>query len=247
MKKITSILLFLPAISVFSESGIDLDKIAKERAEWVEKTFTAKGTPVPDSGVKVIQQKKMSTYKMLKSQINKEQSDIKKYGYINEALPQIQSLLNFKEIMNQSSLNSNGKESIKQNISDIQMAYEFRAIPVGVATSVYGFTPSVTYIKAKGWVGIIQFFAKDNIGNCSFRENNLKFSHGAAIIPEEEATKEVNGKVTVAITTGQQDYGFMYSVDWYDNNFFRELKCANKKFKKETMNNVIELAKMIDN
>ena len=54
-----------------------------------------------------------------------------------------------------------------------------------------------------------QYFEKENLGNCSYRENNLKFSHGAAIIPEEDATKDVNVKVTVANVTGEKNNVFL--------------------------------------
>ncbi len=88
---------------------------------------------------------------------------------------------------------------------------------------------------------------KDGLGNCSYCENNLNFSHGAAIIPEEDATKDVNGKITVANITGEKNSGFLYSVDWYDNSFFREIKCAKTDYSSDILAAVVELARQIDN
>ena len=234
--KIVGLMLF-PAFSVFAVDSLnsdDMAKIAKERAEWTKQHFAQQGSPVPDGGVRILPEKKMAEYKTFKKKRAKERQDIKKYGYIKEFIPQTQSLLNFKEVSknqftNQFSGSRPADEGMRHNISELKMAYDFKGVPVNdVDTTMLGVAPSVTYIENQGWAGAMQFFEKTGLGNCSYRENNLKFSHGSAIIPKEDATDEVNGKITVKNITGEPKSGFMYSVDWYDDNFFHELKCANK-------------------
>jgi len=127
------------------------------------------------------------------------------------------------------------------------MAYDFKGVPANAVTTMLGVSPSVNFVQGQGWAGAMQFFEKAGLGNCSYRENNLKFSHGSAIIPEEDATKDVNGKITVATVSGQTDVGFLYSVDWYDESFFRELKCAKADYSADTLQGVLELARAIDN
>ena len=242
--------MLLPAFSAFSENNVDLDKIAKERAEWTKQHFAKQGSPVPGGGVVVIPEQQMSEYKTFKAQRDKERADVRKYGYIKQFLPQTQSLLNFKEVSkSQFAVKSahSVDEGLRHSINEIEMAYNFRGVPSGAVNTMLGVAPSVTYIKGQGWAGAMQFFAKDGLGICSYRENNLKFSRGAAIIAEEDAVKDVNGKITIVNITGEPTTGFMYSVDWYDNRYFRELKCSNEKFDQSIMSSALELARTIDN
>jgi hypothetical protein len=249
-KKLMALILF-PTASALSTENLDSNKlaqIAKAREEWTKQHFADQGSPVPDGGVTVIPERQMSEYKTFKKQRAKERADVAKYGYIKKSLPQTQSLLNFKEIAkNQFAKSANpADEGMRRSISEIEMAYEFKGVPAHMVSTI-GFAPSVTYIKGKGWAGVTQFFEKSELGICSYRENNLKFSHGAAIIPEEDATHEVNGKVTVSTIIGEQSDGFLYRVDWYDKDYFRELKCVNSEYAPSFMASTIELARQIDN
>lgn len=250
-KKLITVM-FFPVFSLFAAENLspaELAKVAKKREEWTKQYFAKQGAPIPDGGVTVVPERQMSEYNTFKEQRIKEQADIKKYGYVKQFLPQIQSLLNFKEISkNRFNAQSTdpAAEGMYHSINEIEMAYDFKGVPAHAITTMLGVAPSVTRIKGQGWAGAIQFFEKDGLGNCSYRENNLKFSHGAAIIPEEDVTKDVNGKVTVTNITGEPQAGFLYSVNWFDNNYFRELKCANEKFDPSIMRSVLELAKGID-
>lgn len=249
-KKLVITLLLATSSSSFAENKIDLEKIAKERAEWTKQYFAQQGSPTPDGGVTVLPEKKMSQYETFKTQRIKEKSDVTKYGYIKQVMPQTQSLLHFKETYQNQFVAKNANpttEGLRHSINEIDMAYVFNGVPENEVTTMLGVAPSVTYIKDQGWAGAMQFFEKTGLGACSYRENNLKFSHGSAIIPEEDATKAVNGKITVATITGTKGSGFMYGVDWYDNNYFRELKCANNAYSADTMTAMLALARVIDN
>lgn len=255
MNKKIMVLTLLPAFSLFAAHNLmseNMDKIAKEREEWTKKHFSKQGSPVPGGGVTVLPEKEMAEYKTFKEQRAKERRDKKTLGYIKEFLPQVQSLLNFKEIAknrlsHQFSGTSPSDEGLRHNISEIKMAYDFKGVPINYVDIMLGVAPSVTYVEGQGWAGAMQFFEKSSLGNCSYRENNIKISQGAAVIPKEDATDDVNGKITVKNITGEPNSGFMYSVDWYDDNYFRELKCANEKFNQYIMNQTIDLARIIDN
>lgn len=248
-KKLITLLLF-PAITFANQelNSVQMDKVAKEREEWTKQHFAKQGAPIPDGGIKVMPEQQMSEYKTFKAQRTKERSDIKRYGYIKQHLPEAQSLLNFKEISkNQFAKSSNNTdEGLRHSINEIKMAYDFKGVPFHLTTKMLGVAPSVTFIQGQGWAGAMQFFETASLGNCSYRENNLKFSHGSAIIPEEDATNEVNGKITVAHVTGENSSGFLYNVDWYDNNFFRELKCAKSDYQPDALLSAIQLARQID-
>lgn len=248
-KKIIALVLF-PTFTAFSVGNVDLDKVAKERAEWTKQHFAKQAAPAPDGGVTVVPEQQMSEYNKFKEQREKERADVRNYGYIKQFLPQTQSLLNFKEISKnqfKSKPLAATDEGLRHNISEVEMAYEFHGVPSSAVSTILGVAPSVTYVKGLGWAGAMQFFEKSGLGICSYRENNLKYSHGAAVIAEEDVTKDINGKVTVANVTGEPNSGFMYSIDWYDNNYFRELKCANQNFNNSIMTSTLALALAIDN
>lgn len=253
MNKKYIVLMLFPAFALFAADNLNSDdtaKIAKEREEWTKQYFAQQGAPVPDGGVTVLPEKEMSEYTTFKEQRAIDRQNVKKYGYIKEFLPQTQSLLNFKEVSKNrfsSQPENSTDEGLRHDISEIEMAYDYRGVPANAITTMLGVAPSVTYIKGQGWAGAMQFFEKGGLGNCSYRENNLKLSHGSAVIPKEDINYKVNGKITVMNVTGEPNSGFMYSVDWYDNNYFRELKCANRKFSPSIMDASLELARIIDN
>jgi hypothetical protein len=249
-RKLIAILLLAPTLSVVSADATDMGKIEKAREEWTKQYFAKQGSPIPDGGVTILPENQMAGYVAFKEQRAKEKADIKKYGYIKNSTPQTQSLMNFKEISkNQFAAKeaNPASEGLRKNINEIEMAYVFHGVPENAVTKMLGVAPSVTYITDQGWAGAMQFFEKDGLGTCSYRENNLKFSHGSAIIPAEDATKEVNGKITVTTITGEENRGFIYEVDWYDDNYFRELNCANAIYSVDIMTSALELARTIDN
>ncbi|PJD92671.1 MAG: hypothetical protein CK424_03540 [Legionella sp.] len=104
----------------------------------------------------------------------------------------------------------------------------------------------ITFVKDKGWVGVSEVFEKAGVGLCNYNENNLKYSHGAIILAEEDITRDVNGKATMLDVMGEDSTGYVYNLEWYDNNFFRQLECTNPKYDKSITIKMIEMAKVID-
>lgn len=237
-------------MTLFAQNDIDnhdLAAKAQARQEWTKHHFEQQGMPVPDGGVNIMPEKNMSTYNLFKKQWAKERADITKYGYVHRFMPETQSLINFAEISkHQLASNQHNPEGLKPSINDIKMAYDFKGVPAHLMTKSLGVAPSVTYVKGQGWIGAMQFFEKEGLGTCSYRENNVKLSHGAINIAEEAVSYSVNSKATVSQVIGQKSSGFTYNVDWYDNHFFRELKCAKIDYSADTLNAVIDLAKQID-
>lgn len=244
-KTTMSALLFIMTFTTFADE-VNSEQVAKERQEWEKRYFSAQGTAVPDGGVTVLPESRMSAFSIEERAKNK--ASIQRYGYIKEPSSEAQSLMNFSTehpLAPTGSVSSND-EGLHRTISEIHMAYDFHGVPNQEISKDLGVVPSVTYVKDKGWAGAIQFFEKNEVGTCSYRENNLIFSHGAAAISEETATRDVNGKVTVANVKGQKDTGFLYSISWYDNHYFRELNCANAQLSIDKMKSVLKLAQSID-
>jgi hypothetical protein len=249
MKKIIVTVSLLAGLSAAYGTPED-DALQAKRMEWSRAHLEKQGGPVPDGGVKVIPAEQMASYKENKSTILKIKNDMAKYGYIKEN-SQAEQLLNLK-IVSVHDFKKHGDNydphntHLKHSIDEIKMAYTFVGVSSNEITESIGYAPAVTYIKGEGWAGAAHFFIKDGIGNCSYSENNTKLSHGAVIIPKENARYDVNGKTTTVIVRGTPESGFLYNIDWYDATFFRQLSCANKSFDPKITEGIIELAKHID-
>jgi hypothetical protein len=63
---------------------------------------------------------------------------------------------------------------------------------------------------------------------------------------EDGLRYDVNDKPTRVTIEGSQNYGFIYSVRWYDKNFMRALECANLKYDNIITDKIIALANKID-
>ncbi|ASQ47298.1 hypothetical protein [Legionella clemsonensis] len=126
------------------------------------------------------------------------------------------------------------------------MAYTPTPVPFSVADEYIGAAPYLTYLKQQGWVGVIQFFKNNSVGNCSFSENNIKLSHGSVVIAKEDVRQDVNGKTTTVEVMGDENFGFTYTVEWFDDLFFRKLECASKHYSTQTTDAVIKIAQQID-
>ncbi|MBA2648974.1 MAG: hypothetical protein H0U75_05100 [Legionella sp.] len=251
MKKTVSILLMLGLSVAFADQKSD-DELAAKRLEWAKSYLEQEGLPVPDSGVKVIPEKQMSSYNETKERRIKAKKDIETLGYINESSPATERLLHL-QITASHDLKAHANEinptstHLKKSVAELKMAYSPTTVPSTAADEYIGAAPYLTYLQDRGWVGLIQFFTNKNVGNCSYSENNLKLSHGAIVIAKEDVRDDINGKVTTVEVVGTPEEGFTYSVEWFDNDFFKRVDCANKKYSANLTNAVIDIAKAIAN
>ena len=75
---------------------------------------------------------------------------------------------------------------------------------------------------------------------------NVKASGTSALLAMEDVVYDVNNKATIVLVEGSEKSGFIYKVEWYDNENFHELECANMKYSADINDAVVELAKKID-
>jgi len=69
---------------------------------------------------------------------------------------------------------------------------------------------------------------------------------GTASIAQEVASRVVNKKLSVVEVIGNNKTAFGYTTEWYDDNFRHVLLCAQKEYSEKTINQVVEIAKIID-
>lgn len=249
MKKIVSAALLLCFSNAYCTP--EEDALQAKRMEWAKAYLEKQGAPVPDGGIKIIPENEMSQYQVFKEQRLQNKNDIAKLGYINKTHPEIDKFLNLKMIathdLKKNEINySPTSTHLRHSINELKMAYTFVGVPQNQMSEFIGVAPYLTYIKGQGWVGAIQLFVSENIGNCSFSENNIKLSHGSIVIAKEDVRNDINGKTTTVEINGTKETGFVYTVEWFDPIFFRKLECGNKVYSQDITKKVIQLAKSID-
>lgn len=242
MKKVILVLALLSAnIQASPElSQVELDDI--------KKTLHAQGFNVYGS-VTIVPKSSIKASHELKMQWKSQDLEQKEKGYYVKEAPRAKELLQLHEtidfIYRASAKNTSTTSSnLRRFISEIKMGYVFTPVQQSETVNVLGFAPSGGYND--GWNGIVEFFDKKGLGSCAYSESNLKLSHGTEKIDEDKVRYDINGKVTTVDIYGTPKTGYLYTVHWADDNYFRDLECANLSYSIEITNAVITLAKQID-
>lgn len=206
------------------------------------------GLPTPDQRIEVISSD--NTTGSLKMIYDEKLLEMKKNGYVNTTSDRAMEILNIKkslkkQFVSRPSVMKKNNSEIRKNHNEIAFAYSYLGTPSSEIIEHYGYAPIGAY-KETGWTGGVEFY-KTSFANCSYMENNMLAANGAVRIYENEATKDINGKYTFIEIEGNESSGFLYRVQWFDDIFNRDLECATREYSVETRNNVINLAKKIDN
>ena len=252
MKKIIALhVVSLALASTMAQSNppSDMPKLTPEQEYEI---FTKDGLPLPGSGVHIIPLAKMQSVNL-----TQERSRIKSLtgkGYVDEYNSNAVELLTIQEAIKQDLISTGSNINptnthIHMKFEDMQIAYDYKAVPSTVAEESLGFAANGAYLNEKGWSGVVQFFKPKGLPStdvCSYRQSNLQLTGGAANLAKELVTYNVNNKPTIIEAAGNKASGYGYTVEWYDDNFRHVLECADKMYSKPTADAVIELAKQID-
>lgn len=132
---------------------------------------------------------------------------------------------------------------IKASLSLVKLSFPFHEISFLSNTSVIGYAVGGQW--RNGWTGIAEIFKHSN-GICRYDKDDAAINKAAVRLIKEYITYDVNNKPTVLSVEGLESTGISYKIDWYDNNYYHSLTCANKLFSKDNMQIFIGLAKQID-
>lgn len=220
------------------------------------------GLPLPGSGIKLVPRSMMGLPPDVIKEGEKSLREIKTLGYAIDKGPRAQELLSFrsraqyefKTLKNNESITST---HIRRNRNQVKLAFNqspsYKNIAHFREINTIGYVPFGSFQKKEdglsdktGWSGIVQFFDVKSIGTCAYSLKSVKASHTAAELALEDVTYAINSKATLTHTKGFPGSGFVYLVEWYDDQYFQELECANEKFSNEIKDSVINLAKKID-
>lgn len=247
MKKTFIVLSIIPVLS-FAMTDAQKEAFNKANIEALQK----QGLPVPGEGIQIVSQESMKIKNWQKNQMRSDSEELKRNGYVNRSSLRAYEIMNIEDIIlkrtNKSSHAHKPSDShLRQNAHDIPFVYTYVGVPKEDVLEFYGIAPSGTYIQdiPSGWTGAVEFF-KTSFGHCAYTENNMLASRGSVRIDENEASYDVNEKITLIDIEGNDSTGYLYRVNWFDNIFNRNLECATTVFSENIRNNTIELAKKID-
>lgn len=243
MKKTILVLTLVPALT-FAVTAEQKEAAHQANIERLKQ----QGLPTPGSGVQLVPQESMKADGWRSQQFKAESSELKSKGYVNRSSDRAYELIHIQAKINkmrplQAKMHKGTESHLRMSAQEIPFAYSYVGAPKDAMTEFYGIAPVGTY--ANGWTGAVEFF-KTSFAHCTYTENNMVAAHGAARIAEEEATYDVNGKITLVDVEGNENTGYLYRVNWFDNVFNRNLECATNVFSQSSRLAVIELAKKID-
>lgn len=205
----------------------------------------------PDSYVKVVPSSEINVPEEFKAEQELISKQRKEKGYSSINTEGAASLLALKyKSKSGVKRNQNNSDttdtSMRENISDIKLAFFYKGIPFVDADKVIGFSPMGGWIDSAGWSGVTEFFNDKDLGVCSFVLSNIALTHGYVILSADQVKYAVMGKPTTTFIDGSPSIGFIYNVSWYDKIFSHELECANTVFSKDIIRKMIILSNQID-
>lgn len=133
------------------------------------------------------------------------------------------------------------------NISELQLAFDYKPLKLKTKVKKYGFSPYMTTNKNDGWLGVIEIFRDPSIGYCTYSKYSYKQASGTIELEGYMVNHKVNMKPTIATVEGLDSVAYLYSVNWFDDEYEHKLECANKTKAYYKRSYMIELAKEIDN
>jgi len=248
--------LSLASFTVFAAQQLTPEQEKVEEQKRM-KALSDLGLPLPGSGIKIVPRSALGLSESQLQKGAKSEEEMKVLGYAVVDTNRPQELLNFHNYSKtQFKLYAgNNRETsthLRQHIEDLKLAFKFKGVPEGNALgagniTLLGVAPQGGFHEDKGgWSGAAQYFDVKNIGSCSYGVMNVAASNTAAELAMEDVTYIVSNKPTILTVEGNKASGFLYKVDWYDENNFHELECANIKYSSEINNAVIQLANKID-
>lgn len=134
---------------------------------------------------------------------------------------------------------------MKKDLYPIKLNFKFDGIKSIDQKSVIGFAPMGQY--KNGWTGITEYFKDKELGVCTYSINPIIYVR----ISDAIASHEINDKITSIKVKGNNNDGYLYTVNWYedkgpDNVIDSEIECANMLYDENILKNIIALARKVD-
>lgn len=230
-------------------ASISMNAIASSLPEGHEKILAELGLPAPHSGIQIVPRALMPIPNEILKEGKKEESQLMSMGYINKETTRPQELMAYESSakikidLYKDDLRPQSTH-LRAKIDDLQLAFEYTPIPDSLVTQKIAFAPQGAYHE-NGWSGAVEFFKlKESV--CAYAERNVLVSGTSAQLAMEDVKYTVNNKPTLSKVTGNKKDGFIYKINWFDDDAFHELECANQQYSKTLNDGFIKLANSID-
>jgi hypothetical protein len=209
------------------------------------------GLPLPNSGIIIAPRASYNKSKKYLDQAARVDKQRQTLGYINVNTEQPKKLLSIQQVVDKNrkqfhTVDSEKSTDMRNNINDLKLAFVFKHIPKSVVSKYIGVAPMGAF-NENGWSGAAEFFTNKDIGTCYYGLMSIPVSQMSARLAAESVSNDINNKVTIIEVSGNKKSGFIYNIQWYDDEYFHNLECANMSFSRKIMKFQIELAKHIDN
>ena len=239
---------------IFNMVNANADQATPEQEKTLQASYQAylksQGLTLSTQGVQVVPREDIKLPEALRKQVIADRKSMLQQGYVEKSNPRILELrdIDHTAVYEKKKYKDNtdpASTHLRDTVSEIKTAYIFHEVPTEEANHIIGFAPVGTYID-NGWTGMVELFTKQGLGNCNYEENNLKLMRSSIRIPSDIVTHQINEKVTTIEVEGNKKDGFLYTVEWYDDNFSRKLECVTSDYSKALLATVIDTAKRID-
>ena len=239
------ILIFLAPFSLQAEHVYSSDEL--ELQQILNK--------LPHAGIEIVPLAEMDLSPEELAATISHNNESKTMGYIKNTISTYpKQLLNIRQQNNLTSASdSKSKDQynsifvdthMKTRITNIKLAFKFNGLDIS-PSNVIGFAPIGGYVST-GWTGIKEFFIDKSLGTCAFTINNMALLHGGVKISKEAVRYDVNKKPGTLKVEGSNSTGFIYHIDWFDQQYEHDLECANSKYDKKLTESLIAFAQRID-
>jgi hypothetical protein len=222
----------------------DMNSLKEERMRILSEL----GLPLPDSGIQLVPRALLNLPKEVLEKGAREEEQMNKQGYVEEEIQYPKELMNIRahaqlEFDYFAKGNSDTSTHIRRHAEDLKTGFTPKNLKKEF--DYIGSAPEGGFHES-GWSGVVQFFEVTNLGICAYGQMSVAVSHTAAMLALEGVTYTINNKPTTKLVKGSKQSGFLYTLTWYDDEYFHELECANNTYSKSLMDKTIELAKKID-
>lgn len=134
---------------------------------------------------------------------------------------------------------------IKKKRSNIKLTIPFNPEKVIKQENIIGYAPEGSYNH--GWNGAIVYFKDDKLGICTFSKRLIL----AVNLIKQTITYEINGKPTTKYINGNKERGFLYSINWVEENKDKTvwnyvLDCARSNKNDSILDKMLLLGRRID-
>lgn len=133
---------------------------------------------------------------------------------------------------------------LKQTLEQVPLIFKYNKLPQSNNLQTVGFAPGGMQ-SDKGWSTINEFFKHKAAGACKYERSFYNLKQGAITLPKEYTSYVINDKPNVIYNYGNKTYGYIYTIEWFEDDYTNTLLCADLKSSAKIAEAVLTLAKDI--